>query len=197
MEGLSRSRSNPGPVSVTSTRTRSGHTSTRRPMVASGSSPAWRTLLVTSSLTNSRMSSRTGPGTWWASRHRAWRAMAGESGSGRSWRSITAIAGPLRRRFLFQEVQPLVEQGDPEHPVHGWRSGHDHQAPSIPAGPRVGPQDRAQAGGVDERQVAEIQDQGRWQLMLHLGQALLDVGRRSQVELALQPDPRRAVAVRP
>src|SRR6266702_8729094 len=196
MEGLSWPGSNPGPGSETSTRTRSGPTSTRSPMVDSGPRPAWRPLFVTSSLTSSRMSSSTGPGSSRASRRSAWRAIAGDSGDGRRWRSITAIAGPFRQRLFVQEVQALVEQRDPEDAVDRRRSGDDHQAPSLPAGPRVGPQDRAEARGVDERQLAEVQDHRRWVLVLDLRQALLHVRRGSQVELALQPDPGGAVPIR-
>src|SRR5215216_3630591 len=62
-----------------------------------GESPAWRILLVTSSLTTSRTSSSFSGGKRSASRSRVWRAVVTTSGSGASLRSISASINKSRR----------------------------------------------------------------------------------------------------
>src|SRR5918993_916138 len=81
----------PGPGSHTLPRTASSETVTVREICSSGESPAWRMLLVTSSLTTSRTSSSFSGGKRSVSWSRAWRAVVTTSGSGSSLRSISAI----------------------------------------------------------------------------------------------------------
>jgi hypothetical protein len=82
--------SKPGPGSHTLPRTEPAETVTVSEMWSLGESPAWRILLVTSSLTTNRTPSSFSGGKRFASRSRAWRAVATTSGSGASLRSISA-----------------------------------------------------------------------------------------------------------
>ena len=72
----------PGPGSHTPARTAPSETVTVREIWSSGESPAWRMLLVTSSLTTSLTSSSFSGGKRFASWSRAWRAVVTTSGSG-------------------------------------------------------------------------------------------------------------------
>src|SRR5215203_362778 len=81
----------PGPGSHTLPRTAPSETVTVSEIWSSAESPAWRMLLVTSSLTTSRTSSSFSGGKISVSWSRAWRADVTTSGSGASLRSISAI----------------------------------------------------------------------------------------------------------
>src|SRR5215208_7080384 len=89
--------SKPGPGSHTLPRTELAETDTVREICSSHESPAWRMLLVTSSLTTSRTSSSFSGGKRSASRSRAWRAVVTTSGSGVSLTSISATIKNLQR----------------------------------------------------------------------------------------------------
>jgi hypothetical protein len=80
--------SKPGPASHTLPRTEPAETLTVSEMWSFGESPAWRILLVTSSLTTSRTSSSFSGDRRSASRSRVWRAVVTTSGSGASLRAI-------------------------------------------------------------------------------------------------------------
>src|SRR5919199_6818973 len=82
--------SKPGPGSHTFPRTEPAETVTVSEIRSLGESPAWRILLVTSSLTTNRTSSSFSGGKRFASRSRAWRALVMTSGLGASFRSISA-----------------------------------------------------------------------------------------------------------
>jgi hypothetical protein len=89
--------SKPGPASHTLPRTEPAETLTVSEMWSFGESPAWRILLVTSSLTTSRTSSSFSGDKRSASRSRVWRAVVTTSGSGASLRSISASINKSRR----------------------------------------------------------------------------------------------------
>src|SRR5919202_4652493 len=82
--------SKPGPGSHTFPRTEPAETLTISEIRSLGESPAWRILLVTSSLTTNRTSSSFSGGKRFGSRSRAWRAVVTTSGLGASFRSISA-----------------------------------------------------------------------------------------------------------
>src|SRR5918994_1560958 len=81
----------PGPGSHTLPCTAPSETVTVSEIWSSAESPAWRMLLVTSSLTTSRTSSSFSDGKRSVSWSRAWRAVVTTSGSGANLRSISAI----------------------------------------------------------------------------------------------------------
>ncbi len=87
----------PEPGSHTLPRTEPAETVTVSEIWSSGESPAWRMLLVTSSLTTSRTSSSFSGGKRFASRSRAWRAVVTTSGSGASLTSISATIKKSQR----------------------------------------------------------------------------------------------------
>lgn len=95
--------SKPGPESHTLPRTEPAETLTVSEIWSFGESPAWRILLVTSSLTTSRTPSTFSGGKRSASRSRVWRAVVTTSGSGASLRSISASINKSQRQPAWQE----------------------------------------------------------------------------------------------
>src|SRR5215218_7065148 len=89
--------SKPGPESHTLPRTEPAETVTVSEIWSLGESPAWRILLVTSSLTTSRTSSSFSDGKRSASRSRAWRPVVTTAGSGTSLTSISAFIKKSQR----------------------------------------------------------------------------------------------------
>src|SRR5215204_3417583 len=115
--------SKPGPGSHTIPRTDRSEITTASEICSSGDSPAWRTLLVTSSLTISRTSSSFSRGKTPSSRSRVWRAAKTASEVGVSLRSICVIESraesarvttypryyvyTLIRKYYYQSERPL------------------------------------------------------------------------------------------
>src|SRR5215210_7310993 len=108
--------SKPGPGSHTLPRTAPSEITIASEICSSGDSPAWRTLLVTSSLTTNRTSSSFSGGKTVSSRSRQRRAAKTASGLGVSLRSICVTesrAGSVRvttypRYYVFTFTRKLV-----------------------------------------------------------------------------------------
>ena len=110
--------SKPGPGSHTLPRTEPAETLTISEIRSSGESPAWRILLVTSSLTTSRTFSSFADGKRSVSRSRAWRAVVTTSGSGTSLRSISASIKKLQR--IGQHCEHYVPSVTHPYTPHGY-----------------------------------------------------------------------------
>ena len=110
------STSKPGPESHTLPRTDPAETLTVSEIRSVGKRPAWRILLVTSSLTTSLTSSSFSGGKRFVSRSRVWRAVVTTSGSGASLRSISAFINKSQRRPSWQVLCTLARR---YYTVHG------------------------------------------------------------------------------
>jgi hypothetical protein len=108
-------------------------------------------------------------------------------------RELLALS-PSARRLLRRSVderQQRAEARDLEHALDLARAAHDRQGEAVGLGARVGLRERAQAGRVHERQLAQVEHERRARLGRSVRDRLLEHRRRGDVELAGRADVRR------
>ncbi len=93
------------------------------------------------------------------------------------------------------ERQQLGEPGDLQHALDLARTAPDRQREARLVGARVALGERAQAGGVHERQLAQVEHELGPGLVGRVGDRLLELGRRRDVELARGRDARGPVGL--
>src|SRR4051812_856640 len=102
----------------------------------------------------------------------------------------TRLGGLLytHRRGVIDQFDALLEAGDLEHPLHRLGPLDHHQPPALLAGTLVGADDTAEARGVEERELGEVEHEHARAGALDALELVVDLAHRGQVELAAKRD---------
>src|SRR4051794_8643699 len=112
-----------------------------------------------------------------------------------SERSNPSGSVPLYGGSVVHQVEPVGQTRDLEYSLHRLRSLDDRQAPPVVASALVRPHHAPEPGGVEERELGEVENEDTGVRLLPAHELLIDLANRREIQLAPERDVYEAVAL--